>query len=172
MTISHLRSFISCIPESQKKVLSYFKLHMSYWGKTYCTPAAMNKQQHLPTSDFQPWQVEAFMVPPGPSAPWPGQTGQSRTPCWSPHPPAPPPLPYSAPSTTHWRKEQLLCLGPMEGASPGLSSSQCIRISAMSPLDTSEHTSAPNIAQLTSRHRPRPANPLYCPSRVLCVNQS
>lgn len=144
---------------------------MSYCGETYCTPAAMNKQQHLPTSDFQPWQVEAFMVPPGPSAPWPGQTGQSRTPAGpltlqQPHPP------YSTPSMTHWRKEQLLCLGPMEGASVGLSSSQCIRISAMSPLDTSEHTSAPNIAQLTSPHRPRPANPLYCPSRVLCVNQS
>lgn len=42
-------------------------------------------------SGFQPWQVQAFMVSPGQSVPWLGQTGRSRI-------PAPPPAPW-------WRAE-------------------------------------------------------------------
>lgn len=143
-----------------KKLQNNFKLQWNYCPETNSTTtAAMNIKQHLFMSSFWSWQVQAFMVPPGPSLPWLGQTGRSSI--------APPPHTHTLPSD--YLKEGTAALHhPRRGASAGLSSSQWIRISAMSPLDPSEHTSVTNIAQLTSCHRPRPANP-HCSPPGCCV---
>lgn len=94
------------------------------------------KQQHLFMSGAQPWQVEPFVVPPGPSLHWLGQTGSLLS-FSVPFAPQPPQNGHPAPGLS-WRKGQLLCYSPW-GVSAGLSSSQCARISAMSPSDPSEH---------------------------------
>lgn len=100
------------------------------------------------------------MTPPGSSTPWQGHKGWSRISLALPSQTTP----YPHPSLWWAAEGRNSCC-----ASAGAKSSQCIRISTMSPLDLCEHTSAPNIAQLTSRHRPRPENPHCSPSRVLCV---
>lgn len=97
------------------------------------------KQKHLFMSSAQPRQVGPFLVPPGPSLHWLGQTGWSRIPAGFLNPlrPLTPQSGHPTPGLS-WRKGQLLCVSPW-GVSAGLSSSHCARISAMSPSDPSEH---------------------------------
>lgn len=137
--------FILCILESNKTFQNNFSRQLNYWLETHpSTPAAKNIKQHLLLSGSQPWQVHAFMVPPGLSVPWLGQTGRARIP---PHTPSS----HRLKEGTAARRQPRWARGP--------SSSQCVRISAMSPLEPSEHTSAPNIAQLTSRPQATPSEP-------------
>lgn len=158
--------FICCILESHKKLLHDFKLQLNYCLETYSTtPAATNIKQHLLMSGSQPWQVLAFMVPPGPSVPWLGQTGRRGIPAGG----LPTSNPPTLPTLSDRLKEGTAALRqPLRGASAGPSS---LSVHKDFSYVSIRPQWAPNIAQLTSWHKPRPANPCCSPSRVLYVNQ-
>lgn len=100
-------------PESHKKLLHHpltwkVTLHLLLWIHN-------NTCSRLP---FQPWQLLAFMAPPGSSAPWLGHTGQRTIPATTPYSCSDPPHPSNHTHThTHfskWLKEGTAALWARE----------------------------------------------------------